>query len=190
MTDAELAVILVAQVDSLIAAEPTLAPLVSQGLSLGRAFQPRAQGVASGPRFFYFVAGSRRVGFPDKRNVYIPPTPPETEGHFELRQLQQYEVRYQFMALIPQSPEDQTALSEHDALCALADIMAGERFRLALRAQGVGMLRITDVRNPYFTDDKDRFAADPSFDIVLTYPRQRVEINAPISAYDLNIKRV
>jgi len=30
-------------------------------------------------------------------------------------------------------------------------------------------LRVTDVRNPFFEDDKTRFEANPNFDITLTH---------------------
>lgn len=188
MNDVTLRQLLVAQVDAWCALDPVLLQL--PGIGLVRNYQSRQQGQTSGPSFYFFKVSAKRHGFPGFVNTWVPPVPPEVEGTFEHVQTQVYEDRYQFSALVPQDPAAPNRPTEHDALCALADIMAGDEFRAALKAQGVGILRITEVTNPYFVDDRDRFEASPSFDVVFTYTRQRTTIDPPVSTYDFTIKGV
>lgn len=186
MTDSQLAALLTAQISAAIASDEMLSGVPGlQQNGLVRAFQPRQGGRPELGFFSYYLVSTRRHGFPGFRDEYAP-----ADDEFRHHQSQVYEARYQFSALVPQNPEDAAAPTEHDVLCRLADIMAGVRFREALHAQQVGILRILDVRNPYYTDERDRFAASPSFDAVLTYSRSRVETVAPIAATEFNLYRV
>jgi hypothetical protein len=104
--------------------------------------------------------------------------------------LQVYEQRYQFMALVPQRPADPMALTASDVLDITAGILGSDACRAALQAQGVGILRITDVRNPYFTNEGNRFEADPSFDVVFCHTRTLESIVPKVETYDLRVTRV
>ena len=59
--------------------------------------------------------------------------------------------------------------------------MQSDATRAILNASGVGILRVTDIINPYFVDDRDNFEASPSFDFVLTYQNVRVSTSPQIT---------
>ena len=61
----------------------------------------------------------------------------------------------------------------------IASILQSSATIAAFEAQGVGIYHIGDVRNPYFTDDKDRFEASPSLDFTLTH-KQVVATTTPV----------
>ncbi len=71
-----------------------------------------------------------------------------------------------------------------------AAIIQSDSARKTLLMQGVGILRVTDVRNPYFTDDKDNFEASPSFDFVLTHRQTRMSTDPIIDTYQADITNV
>ena len=131
-----------------------------------QAFQPRQQGVNDEPTIFLYKVGDRRYGYPYQGDVWD--TDSSTIVH---TQLQKYETTYQISALAIQDPSITGANTASDILnlvaCALSDITIINTFE----AQDVGILRITDVRNPYFTDERGRFESSPSMDITLTHER-------------------
>jgi hypothetical protein len=69
-------------------------------------------------------------------------------------------------------------------------IMQGSQFIEALKAQGFGIMRITDLRNPYFKDERDQFQASPSFDFTLSYNRTLVRDGRVISDIRIDTDRV
>ena len=193
MTDAQLQALVLAQLELRIPLYPQLASIA--GLSVAQNFQPRQAGRQSDPTIYFVKISHKRYGFTGTRNTYVPPTdppppPPAPLGSFLHEEVQAYEQRYQFMALVPQRPSDPFALTASDVLDTVAGIIGSDACRAALQAQGVGILRITDVRNPYFTNDQNRFEADPSFDVVFTHTRTLESSVPKVQAYDVNVVRV
>lgn len=193
MTDAQLQALIVAQLGVFIPQYPQLASIA--GLTVAQTFQPRQQGRQSTPTIYFFKVGHRRYGFTGTRDIYVPPTdppppPPAALGSFRHEEIQVYEQRYQFMALVPQSPAQPMALTASDVLDTVAGIMGSDGCRGALRAQGVGILRITELRNPYFTNEQNRFEADPSFDVIFTHTRTLESVVPKVETYDVRITRV
>lgn len=161
---------------------------VQPGLSavaMSRKFQPRQQGAASGPIVYFVKLFDHRHGSP-KREDLIDGSG-TIFGHTE-RQLM--ESTFQLTAWIPQQPEDVTALTESDVLNIVSAIMQSDALIGVFWDAGVGIQRVTDVRNPYFTDDRDRFEAEPSFDIVFSHYRNLVSTLPTVDAYEANINRV
>lgn len=188
MTDAQLQALIVAQLTLRMPQDTGLATLA--GLTVAQAFQPEQAGRQSPPTVYFFKVGHRRYGFTGSKVTALDPVPPAPVGTMRQDDVQVYEQRYQFMALVPQSPEAPQRLTASDVVDTVAGIMGSEACRAALQAQGVGILRITDVRNPFFTNDKGRFEADPSFDVVFTHTRTRSTIVPQVSAYDVELVRV
>jgi hypothetical protein len=91
---------------------------------------------------------------------------------------------------VPQDSKDVTSLTESDILNIVSGIMQSDTLLAAFRAAGAGILRVTDVRNPYIVDDRDRFEAVPSFDIVLTHKRKTVSAIPAVVTYEANVSRV
>jgi hypothetical protein len=93
------------------------------------------------------------------------------------QQLQQYESAFQISGLSTQNPADPNQLTASDIVNLAASIMQSRTTVATLEAQGVGVLKITEVRNPYFSDDRQRYEASPSFDFSLTH--KQIIVTAP-----------
>lgn len=162
----------------------TADPTMPEGIDLLRSNQRDIHGARSLPTVYVVKIGDRRHGFLQrKRGRYDSQT-----GQFDVIERQVVESTYQFMAQGPQAPDSPS--TESDWLHSLSAILAGDTGRKALAAKGLGMLRITDVRNPYYTDDRDQFAGAPTFDIVLTYTRSRVVTVPVVTTLTTDIYRV
>lgn len=186
MTDKELEALFVARLDLMIPADPVLS--VIPGLTVAAGFQTRQQGKNDAACVYFFKVGDKRYGWKQSKDVYQLPVPPDPVGTMQHRETQKYETTFQFMALAPQGPD--SLITESDILNLVAGIIASDANLSALWAAGVGILRVTDVRNPYFQDDRDRYAASPSFDIVFTHERVRVSTDPVLVTYDAAVYRV
>lgn len=180
MNDKQMAVLLMAQILPALQATAGMA-----SVKMARNFQPRQHGTSSGPYVYFYKLGDKRYGSPARKDQYAPIT-----GDFQHVETQVYESTYQFSAWIPQDPTNTNGLTESDILNAVSGIIQSDAILSAFQAQGVGVLRVTDVRNPYIVDDHDQFEAVPSFDVVLTHKRQRVVTIPAVTAYEANISRV
>lgn len=180
MNDLQLAGLIIAQLKPVML---TTAGLTAAALL--RNFQPRQQGAPSGPAVFFFKVGDKRYGSPQRRDL-VDGTG-LVFGHEE-RQL--LETTWQFSAWIQQDPADAARLTESDVLNLVSGIMQSDTIIAGFRTAGVGIQRVTDVRNPYIVDDRDRFEAVPSFDIVVTHYRVTSTTVPAVVAYDANVSRV
>jgi hypothetical protein len=152
-------------------------------VKLARNYQQRQQGLDTAAIVYFHKIGDRRHGHVKRKDVLAVDAFTHTE-------LQVYESTYQISAWVPQDPAQATALTESDVLNVVSSIMQSDSIMAAFRTAGVGILRVTDVRNPYIVDDRDRFEAVPTFDIVLTHSRQSVSTVPAVSTYEANIGRV
>ena len=92
---------------------------------------------------------------------------------------QQYLTTFQFSALATQDPSNVNSLTASDILNYARAVMQSLAFVTAIEAQGVGVLRIGAVRNPAFTDDRDRFEYEPSLDVIFSH-KQLISSVQPI----------
>jgi len=155
------------------------------GVRLARNFQQTQQGAATGPYVYFVKISDHRFGHPYRADVWDEGA--QTMRHTEM---QVYETTYQLSAWVPQDAADVTALTESDILNIVSGIMQSDAILAAFRAAGAGILRVTDVRNPYIVDDRDRFEAVPTFDVVLTHKRDIASTLPAVVAYEANISRV
>ena len=93
------------------------------------------------------------------------------------QQLQQYESTFQISGLSTQDPTNPNQLTASDICNYAASIMQSRTTVATLEAQDVGVLKITNIRNPYFSDDRQRYEANPSFDFTLTH--KQIIVTAP-----------
>lgn len=151
------------------------------GVTVMQSNQPTQQGIPTAPMVFFTKVSNKRYGFPFWGDVWNGTQEVHTE-------LQRFESTFQVGALALQRPYDTYSFTASDLVNDVAAIMQSQDTVQKLMAAGVGVLRITDVRNPYFTDDMDNFEASPSFDFVLTYTNTRTSrvpvINLPIEIND------
>lgn len=143
-------------------------------------------GTPSTPTVFFEKLFDKRVGFVRHDTLifepYVNPYDPIPTNDVQL-----YETTIQFSGLAiqdPQTPDEPTA---SDLVNYVAMLLGADIIRLALRDMGANIERSTQVRNPYFTDDFERFEAHPSFDIVFQHQRELALDVPPISATELKI---
>jgi hypothetical protein len=139
-----------------------------------QAFQPTNQGVNVKPTAYIFKVGDRRVGFPYRNDTYD-----SIAGAFDHEELQQYETTFQISALSTQNPANTTQYTASDILNLIAYILQSDMTINSLIAQGIGILRIESIRNPYFFDDRERNEALPSLDFTLTH-KQIITSSVPV----------
>lgn len=180
MDDKALAILIRTQ---LLAVMQATSGLTSVGLA--RNYQPTQQGAATGPYVYFVKLFDRRYGHVERREEWNA-----LAGAFDHVERQQYETTYQFNAWVPQNAASTTELSESDILNRVSSIMQSDAMLNAFYAAGVGILRVTEVRNPYMLDDRDLYEAVPSFDVILTHKRQTVTTLPAVVTYDATISRV
>lgn len=142
-----------------------LAKLAEQGLPDVRvleAYQPTSQG-REGTAIYFFEVNDNRYGWQGRR--YTQPVDGETVG--VRTEGQQMQTLMQFEAFA----EKDFRLSAKDVLNVAAMVISSLGFIDDAQRLGIGVQRITDIRNPFFKNDKDRFEASPSFDVTFSYRR-------------------
>lgn len=180
MNDKEINALFMARLLPAMTAAPDL-----YGVKLARNYQQTQQGANSTPYVYFVKIGDRRHGHPERRETWDA-----AAGAFRHEEWQQYETTYQFTAWVPQDAKDVTSLTESDILNQVAGFLQSDTLLAAFRAAGAGILRVTEVRNPYVVDDRDRFEAVPSFDIVLTHKRFIASTLPAVVVYESQIVRV
>ena len=131
--------------------------------------QPTQQGIPTAPTVYFFKAYNYRYGFLGRKDIWNTMT-----SQFDHVEGQYFESTFQVSALVLQDPTDLTIPTASDLVNEVASIMQSDSTRAILKTSGVGILRVTDITNPYFVDDHDNFEASPSFDFTLTYFNTRV----------------
>ncbi len=156
-----------------------------EGTPIKQAFQPTNQGVNTGRTAYLHKIGDRRYGWVERKDVWDADA--EVMRHQEM---QQYETTFQISALVTQNPKTPNDYTASDLVNLIAYILQSSTSISILEAQGVGILRITDVRNPYFANDKQRNEASPSFDFTLTHKQTILSLVPIVNSTEFNIKRV
>lgn len=148
--------------------------------------QPTTQGTPSTTTYYgQIIPPERRYGFEQFAEIWNPAT-----EQFDTFQSQQIETVIQFGASGPQDPSNLTQDTLPDLVRALASAIQSERCRLALRAAGIGLLRVRDVRIVYALDDKNQHEASPSVDVTLTHRDTYIDTLPAVTAREVVIFRV
>ena len=143
-------------------------PIVKQS------FQPTQQGVPTCPTVFIHKIGDHRYGFPKKEYKWD-----EIKERMVNTETQIMETMYQVNALFIQDPANMVQLTASDLVNETAAILQSDYFLQILKANDIGMERITDIRQDFFYDDRDRQEASPSFDFTIAHKQVTIR-NAPI----------
>ena len=172
--------------------------------------QPTQQGIPSGPTVYFQKINDHRYGWGGRHAKWDPLS--STMKNYEI---QWHETTFQVSALVVPVPvmgvtflesEDglqlisetgDTLISETvpdpytaaDLANEVASILQSEQAQVTLMAQNVGILRVQNLNNPYFQDDRDQFEATPSFDFILTHLETRISIVPIASPFVVNIVR-
>lgn len=157
-------------------------PIINAGLiadgflnvPVKRANQPTQQGANSGNTVYFYPIANRRYGYLGR--FYNWDSVHSVMVHDETQYM---ESSFQISTLVRQYPTQPALYTAYDLAYEVSSILQSDATIVTLNNAGVGILRITDIRQPYFVDDRDNFEASPSFDFTLTYQNDRV-MNTPV----------
>lgn len=147
-----------------------------------QAAQPTMQGVPVAPTVYFYKVGMKRYGYLGRNNKWdiVDDQMDHTESQF-------YESTWRVQVMVIQNPATPNQYTASDLADEVASIMQSSNTLDILNANGIGILRITDIVNPYFLDDRDNYEAIPSFDFTLVYENQRLSLDPIISQFTAGI---
>ena len=148
-------------------------------------YQPRKVGVSSQPVLYFHKISAPRYGFPGRRDSYN-----STNRNFDHSESIWRTPTFQVNGLSTQNPADINQLTASDIVEQTADVLQQSNTRTRLLAQKIGIFRITQIREDYFHDDRDRFEQSPSFDFTLSYRRVIDSTVQPVTDFSLNCHQV
>lgn len=139
---------------------------------------PTQQGTPSGPSVLFQKLFDAPYGWPKEKLTYNQATPQNPVDSFTDASIQEYQTTFQISSLVIQHPDDTALPTASDVANMMKQYMNARHTISEFMALGVGILRVTQVRNEYFEDDRHRNEAHPTFDIVFTHRRQ-VDFSVP-----------
>lgn len=154
-------------------------------VSVKQSFQPTNQGANSNATAYLFKLFDKRIGFVKKTDVWDEQA--QTMTHTEE---QWYETTFQITCFSIQNPADTKSLTASDIANAICSILQSDFALKSLEENGIRVLRVTDIRNGSYVDDKDRNEYAPSFDFILTHLRVKSFSENWLTATEFNINRV
>lgn len=177
--------------------EVLTAGMAAQGQSsviITQAYQPTNQGIPEQPALYVFKIGNdRRIGHPERKDEWVPADPsavPPVLAHEKHTETTWYESDFQISATSIKNPKDTAPLTAGDLANLAAGIMQGNAAMDGLRARGIGILRVREVRNTPFIDDKARFETNPSFDFTLTHEQVIISSVPYTDIAEFQLKRI
>jgi hypothetical protein len=132
--------------------------------------QPSPQGSVSAGTIYLEREFDDRYGWPAVQSAYNAPVSPAPQGTFTKTELQWVEARFQVSAMVIQNPSDLALPTALDVVRYAAQyINARQIVKTLKRTNGVSILKVSKIRNPWEKDDRDIYEATPSFDLVVQY---------------------
>lgn len=147
-------------------------------VAVKRSNQPTIQGANTAPTLYLTKLFDKRFGWVSRSDVWD-----KDRQMMVSTQMQQYETSFQITATATQNPKDPHSITASDIANAAVSVLQSRATIALLESKGIGVLRITEIRNPYFVDDRDQFEASPSFDFVLTH-KQVIVNRVPVVTSD------
>lgn len=148
-------------------------------------YQPRQGGIETQDTLYLTKIMAPRYGFPSRKDAYNQDTDNFTHTETIWRT-----PTYQVNGYALQNPKTINQLTASDITEMAADVMQTSATRLSLLEQGVGIIRITDVRENYFVNERNRYQQSPSFDFVLSYQKTITTTVDPVTTQCINSKPV
>lgn len=155
------------------------------GIDIKQAYQPKKQGVNTQDTVYLFKITSRRASHQDikfKFNV--------GNDNFDTSESYWLEANFQLNAIIEKDIQNENSLTSYDIVDLCSALLQSAAARQKLLEDDIGILRITDIRNPYSIDDRDQFDQDPSFDFKLTYRQTLNSITGKATSIEEELQRV
>jgi hypothetical protein len=147
--------------------------------------QPTQQGRPVGPTVYLFGLPATPLGHVKRDSVYDAEL-----GVMRDVETQTYLAVYQANALTEQDPNDTDSLSSLDILKAVRQVLQSTNTIALLNAGGLAILRVNELRNPAFVNDKGRNEYAPSFDFTLTYDEVYTAEAPVVDTFEFNLNHV
>lgn len=169
MTDNELIAVLATQLEAGSAA-------LGWHYSVLQNNQPTQEGVSSDPIILFEKLFDHEYGWQISSEYLLADAPPPgwELPDFKHTETQWVESTFQVTSLVIQDVRDLSLPTPSDVCAGLKLWLNSKTVIRAFGAAGAAVLRITDVRNPKFKDDRGLFEANPSFDVILKHKREIV----------------
>jgi len=159
----------------------SLIPVLRSGLDsnghadvkIRQSFQPRAQGASLDDSIYLFKVAARRYASQGRSAEYSV-----ANDNFDVTDNYWIEATFQLTATIQRDVKDSASLTAYDIAEKCSAILQASAARQSLLDSRIGILRITDIRNPIEINDYDQYEQFPSFDFILTY-NQTIASTAP-----------
>lgn len=161
-----------------------LSGLIERGFTnvgLVQADQPTQQGAVTTPTVYFFKLMDKELGFIGRNTEFD--TVNQLAVHTES---QYYETTFQCNALVIQNPLDINGFTASDIVKAVSKVLQSDNALATLNSSGVGVLRISEIRNIYFKDDRGQFEASPSFDFILVHQDKFVSTVPIVDTIEIN----
>jgi len=142
-------------------------------VNLVNSFMPDQQGAPDYPLALFYPVTSKRYGYQKKTDTFN-----EDDEDFDHTESWILERTIQVSAWVKQDPADLAQMTSFDVVNAIAGFLMSEPFRLSLLASGIGIIRITDIRQTQFKDEHEQYVENPSFDFTVNY-MQTLEMKVP-----------
>lgn len=169
----------------LISAVSTIMAQTGMPVDVQAAFQPTNQGTQVAPFIAIHYVSSRRYGFPQVVETYNAST-----TSFDRVESYILEETYQFTAYAMADPANTTPPTAYDYAKRAAAVLQSAQLRGILLKYGIGFQRVTDIRTPFFIDDRERQEMSPSFDFTITR-EETVNYSVPVVVdTEIDIHRV
>jgi hypothetical protein len=128
--------------------------------------QPTQQGTPTAPTIFFEKLFDTEHGWPALSDSYQAQS-----NNFSETETQVVITTFQISALVIQDPTNLSLPTASDVANYMKQYM-NSRFTIStFKNQQVSILRVSEVRNPYFSDDRTMFEANPSFDLMVVHNR-------------------
>ena len=160
------------------------AGLIADGFTnviVQQANQPTQQGIPTAPTVYFYKTHTKRYGFLGRQDQWD-----SVATHMVHNERQYYETTFRIQTLVLQSVTT-PGYTAADLADEVASIMQSDNARAIMNAQNVGILRVTDISNPYFTDDRDNFEALPSFEFTMLYLNNRISTSNIVGSFEPGI---
>lgn len=165
------------------------------GVVVQQAYQPKVTGRPKVPALLLSCQPAHRFGYVKREDKWD-----DARTIFTHTETQWWERTFQCDGYTP--PKDPPApgvdappgppwgFTANDLAMRGSSILQSDAGRHSLRVAGLGIERITDVRQPYFKNEQDQFESSPSFDFVLTYKQVDVTTTPRVEKIAVKIDRV
>jgi hypothetical protein len=154
-------------------------------IKIRQSYQPTQTGTEKNPVLTFFKVSDYRYGWPKKFSYW-------DEDLLEMKHLERqvYETKFQISCLSAQDPTNINSLTSSDIANTASAIMQSDATISELVNNEIGIIRVSEIRNPNFSDDRDQFEFSPSFDFTLRHIQERIVSVPDITLIEQRIYKV